>query len=48
MRLRIMRAMLIATVLVMSIAHAHAADIVAVIAGRANLSILASAIAAAG
>jgi uncharacterized surface protein with fasciclin (FAS1) repeats len=48
MRLRIVRAMLIATVLGMSIAYARAADIVAVIAGRANLSILALAIAAAG
>jgi uncharacterized surface protein with fasciclin (FAS1) repeats len=48
MRSKVMRATLIATVLVMSIAYARAADIVAVIAGRTNLSILASAIAAAG
>jgi len=48
MRITVMRAMLIATALGMSIAYARAADIVAVIGGRANLSILASAIAAAG
>lgn len=48
MRIKIMRAMLIATVWVMSVADARAEDIVAIIAGRANLSTLASAIAAAG
>ena len=48
MRIKIMRAMLIATVWVMSVADARAEDIVAIIAGGANLSTLASAIAAAG
>jgi uncharacterized surface protein with fasciclin (FAS1) repeats len=48
MRLKGTRAMLIAAVLVITVADARAADIVTVIAGRANLSILASAIAAAG
>jgi uncharacterized surface protein with fasciclin (FAS1) repeats len=48
MRLKVMRAMLIATMLVISVADARAADIVAIIAGRPNLSILDSVIVAAG